>query len=86
MLTSDLQIVLLPKSYLLFCKTRVWAQNTILVIGYNKVVRIKDTAFKVKFYYAWDVSKNSNVIIDSWMFKVHNHFCKYAILLDLAHF
>ena len=32
-----------------FCKTRVQAQNAILVIPYNNVVRIEDTAIKWRF-------------------------------------
>ena len=34
------------KKFIIFCKTRVLAQNAILVIPYNSVVRIEDTALK----------------------------------------
>ena len=34
------------KIFIIFCKTRVRAKNAILVIPYNSVVRIKDTALK----------------------------------------
>ena len=36
-----------PKMFIIFCKTRVRAQNAILVIPYNSVV----WSFKVKFYH-----------------------------------
>ena len=41
------------KIYIIFCKTRVRAQKAILVIPYNSVVRIEDTALK----YAWGMYK-----------------------------
>ena len=37
------------KIFNIFCKTRVRAQNAILVIPYNNVVRIEDTAIKWRF-------------------------------------
>ena len=33
-----------PKIFIIFCKTRVRAQNAILVIPYTSVVKIEDTA------------------------------------------
>ena len=47
LLTSYWLIVLLPQRYIIiFCKTRVRAQNAILVIPCNSLVRIEDTALK----------------------------------------
>ena len=47
LLTSYRQIVLLPKSYLLFLQnTNKGSKCYILVIPYNNVVRIEDTALK----------------------------------------
>ena len=46
LLTSYCQIVLLPQRYYYLCKTRVRAQNAILVIPNNSVVRIEDSALK----------------------------------------
>ena len=37
------------KIFIIFCKTPVRAQNPILVIPYNSVVRIEDTALKWSF-------------------------------------
>ena len=49
LLTSYWQIVLLPQRYYFFCKPRVRAENAILVIPYNNLVRIEDTALKWSF-------------------------------------
>ena len=62
-LTSYWQIILLPQSYLLFCKTRLRAQNAILVIPFNNVFRIKDTAITLLLPTFWQFCSLSATFI-----------------------
>ena len=65
------------KIFIIFCKTRVQSQNTILVIPYNNVFGI----VKVKFYYAFGMYKrNQRFEFDSWIFSA-SHFSVEELLL-----